>query len=77
MTDEYGKSLVIPARPTLKALEQTKTEDLADACLCFVRERRTLYVYLREGRSMKSAPDVVRPISGQGQWESTTCRLVG
>jgi hypothetical protein len=77
MTGIDGKRLVIDPCPTLRELSETNTEDLADACLCFVHERRTLYVYLREGHSLRDSPDVVKPISGTGQWERTTCRLVG
>jgi hypothetical protein len=81
MTDENGKQCVVTSRPVLRGSEDGLSEvdptELADGCLCFVRENASLYVYLREGRSMKPHPEVVKPSRGPGQWERTNCRLVG
>jgi hypothetical protein len=77
MTDVHGKLLVYPARPCLsgceQALSEVDPEQLADWCLCFVQENRSLYLYLREGSSHKGSPEVVRPTRGAGQWERSAC----
>jgi len=81
VTDERGKCVVYPSRRTLsgaeEALVDVDPDELADGCLCFVRENDSLYVYLRAGSSFKPPPEVVKSRRGEGQWERTTCRLTG
>jgi hypothetical protein len=81
VTDENGKRCVITERPRLRdseqALSEVDTGNLADGCLCFVRENASLYVYLAHGRSLLDAPDVIKPRRGPGQWERSACKLAG
>jgi hypothetical protein len=81
MTDEHGKRCVITARPSLldgdDPLSRVDPNELADGCLCFVHENESLYVYLASGRSRPDPPDVIKARDGRGQWERTTCKVVG